>query len=637
MCRIVGIISFKEQTINLTETGNAMRDVLAYGGPDDYGNFYGDSIYLGHRRLSIIDVSEAGHQPMCFNDWVIAFNGEIYNYKEVASELEKLGYTFTSNSDTEVILKAFDCWSYSCVDHFRGMFAFALWNKQSAKLLLCRDRVGVKPLYWYYKDSTFLFASELKAMRQHAHFDSEIDDNAVSLFLQTGYIPSPYSIYKYAKKLEPGSFLEIDGNGEISSWKYWDVNNISVDTQNKLSEAEVIAKGEQLITESCKLRMVADVPVGVFLSGGIDSSLVSAVLQKNNTRQIKTFTIGFDDKKYDESVYAKKVADRLGTDHTEYKCTEGDFLEIIEKLPYMYDEPFGDSSAIPTHLVAAMAKKQVTVALSADGGDEVFAGYDRYRLTNNVYHKLQYLPPFLKKAIANNIVKFDPKIIESLSERFLFNKLRGLEWRIPKFANVLLADSPFDFYEKSMSNIPLSLLAKLHNANQPSLFSSKIQLNKNSFYSLLGKADITTYLEGDILTKVDRATMHVALEGREPLLDHKIIEFGLSLPDYYKVRNNKGKWLLREILSRYLPAQLIDRPKQGFAIPVKQWLQNNLKEYINDMTDDKGFLELFKFDQSTLKEIVASFYLPNRTTINPYFMWSLYSLYRWYLTWMKNS
>lgn len=635
MCRIAGIFSSQLFINDLEETGNKMRDALAYGGPDDFGSYTDDQIYLGHRRLSIIDISSAGHQPMYFKDWVIVYNGEIYNYKEVAAELVKVGYSFDSHSDTEVILKAFDYWSYACVERFRGMFAFALWNKKSKKLLLCRDRVGVKPLYWYNKDSTFLFASELKSMRQFPSFDTEIDDNAVSLLLQTGYIPSPYSIYKHAKKLQPGSFLEIDINGNINTWTYWDVNKIPVDKELTITEPEIVKKAEQLITESCQLRMVADVPVGVFLSGGIDSSLVSAVLQKNNTQQIKTFTIGFEDKKYDESVYAKKVAEHLGTDHTEYKCTETDFLNIIEKLPYMYDEPFGDSSAIPTHLVSAMAKKQVTVALSADGGDEVFAGYDRYRLTNKVYKKIQYIPFPIKKIIARGIVKIDPKKLEILSEVFFANKLRGLEWRLPKFANVLLADSPFDFYEKSMSNIPLSLLSKLHLAKQQSLFNSKVILDENNFYSLLGKADITTYLEGDILTKVDRATMNVALEGREPLLDHKIIEFGLSLPDHYKVRNNRGKWILREILHQYIPAELIDRPKQGFAIPVKEWLQNNLKEYINEMTNDQAFLSLLKLDQNILKQIVSAFYVPGKATINPYFMWSLYSLYRWYLTWIK--
>ncbi|MEO8885788.1 MAG: asparagine synthase (glutamine-hydrolyzing) [Mucilaginibacter sp.] len=637
MCRIVGIFSSNTPVSKLLDIGDVMRDELAYGGPDDKGNYTDDGLYLGHRRLSIIDVSKGGHQPMQFNEWVITFNGEIYNYKEIAAQLEERGYTFVSNSDTEVILKAFDCWSYACIEKFRGMFAFALWNKHAKKMLLCRDRVGVKPLFWYKDDDVFLFSSELKAMRKYPSFNTEIDDEAVSLFLQTGYIPQTHCIYKYARKLQPGSFLEIDETGNFKTWKYWDVNDITVDNYTNFSEEELIQKTEELVTESCRLRMVADVPVGVFLSGGIDSSLITTVLQKANSSQIKTYTIGFEDAIYDESVQAKKVADYLGTDHYEYKCTEADFLDVIEELPYMYDEPFGDSSAIPTHLVSKMARQQVTVALSADGGDEVFGGYDRYLLTYKVYSKLRFLPAYLKKGIAATIQKLDAEKIAKLSGSLLFNQLRGLEWRLPKFANVLQATGLFDFYSKSSSNIPLSLLAQLHSASQVPLFVGGEKYADNGFYSLLGKADIATYLEGDILTKVDRATMQVALEGREPLLDHKIIEFGLSLPDHYKIRANKGKWILRQVLYKHLPAEFIDRPKQGFAIPVKKWLHQNLKSYIDGMIHDQAFLKLFKFDQIVLQQIVRSFNEKKNNTVNPYFIWSMYSLYCWYLTWMKNS
>lgn len=629
MCRIVGIYASQKILAELNGIGDLMRDELAYGGPDDYGKFTDDGLYLGHRRLSIIDVSSRGHQPMQFKEWVITFNGEIYNYKEIAVELQGLGYDFTSNSDTEVILKAFDCWSYACVEKFRGMFAFAVWNQRSKKLLLCRDRVGVKPLFWYKHEGVFLFSSELKAMRKYPAFNVEIDDSAVSLFLQTGYIPGTHTIYKYACKVQPGSFLEVDEDGSCKTWKYWDVNTIAQKDYGDLSTPELIQKTEDLLAESCRLRMVADVPVGVFLSGGIDSSLVTALLQKNQASTIKTFTIGFEDKAFDESVHARNVADYLGTDHYEYQCTEADFLTVIKKLPYLYDEPFGDSSAIPTYLVAAMARQQVTVALSADGGDEVFGGYDRYLLAHTVYHKLQYLPSYLKKQLAAAILRLDAKKLAKLP-------FRGLEWRIPKMANVMQASSLFDFYGKSSSNIPLSLLAKLHRADQPALFGGDEVPLKNGFYALLGKADIATYLESDILTKVDRATMHVALEGREPLLDHKIIEFGLSLPDEYKFKRGRGKWLLRQVLYQHLPAELIDRPKQGFAIPVKKWLQNNLKSYLAEMVDDTAFLKLFKLDPLTLKQITHTFFEDKKSTVNPAFMWSMYCLYSWYLTWMKS-
>lgn len=614
--------------------GRQMRDVLAYGGPDDAGEFTSDGVYLGHRRLAIIDVSAAGHQPMHFNDWVIVFNGEIYNHAEIAAELEQAGYQFNSHSDTEVILKAFDLWSYRAVDKFRGMFAFALWHKVTKKLIICRDRVGVKPLYWYKKDDVFLFGSELKALRQYPGFDTEIDHQAVSLFLQTGYISSPYSIYKHAKKLTPGSFLEVDATGEIKTWKYWDVTTINTDYTDVADEA-VIQKAEAIITESCRLRMVADVPVGVFLSGGIDSSLVTAVLQKNNAQKIKTFTIGFEDAEYDESVHAKAVSKFLGTDHHEYKCSERDFLEVIDKLPDMYDEPFGDSSAIPTHLVAKMAREQVTVALSADGGDEVFAGYDRYQITKNTYKKINRLPLLLRKLAAGGILKTNPKYIGKVFKGLRINS-RGLEWRLPKLANVLTADTVVDFYEKSMSNVSLTLLNQLHTVPHQQLFDEgfAIEEEKDNLFSLLGKADVMTYLEGDILTKVDRATMQVALEGREPLLDHKIIEFGLALPDHFKIRNGKGKWVLRELLYKYVPAELVDRPKQGFGIPIKAWLKNNLKDYMLQIIDDEKFIETFRFDNKRLTNVIYTFYNSDRPSTNPYFVWSLYNLYKWYIKWM---
>ncbi len=636
MCRIVGIYSLKNNaSVDFSEIGHNMRDVVAYGGPDDAGDYVDEQVYLGHRRLAIIDITSNGHQPMHFDDLVITFNGEVFNYKEIASELKTLGYTFSSGSDTEVILKAFDCWSYAAVERFRGMFAFAIWNKKTKKLLLCRDRVGIKPLYWYFKNDVFLFASELKSMREYPSFDTTIDHNAVSLFLQTGYIRAPFSIYENARKLEPGSFLEIDAEGEVKKWKYWDVNNIENIPRSAVIDDNFLQQAEELISESCKLRMIADVPVGVFLSGGIDSTLVTALLQKDSSQQIKTFTIGFDDPRYNESVHAKKIADYLQTDHHEYICTESDFLKVIEKLPEMYDEPFGDSSAIPTHIVSEMARKHVTVALSADGGDEIFAGYDRYRVVADVYHKIKHLPMPVRRFVASLIKKLNPEKIHTLLT-FLKVNPRGLESRLPKFANMLTADGLSEFYGKSISTIPISVLSRLHLTPCQNLFETGFSSAENSEFllSMLGKADVASYLEGDILTKVDRATMQTALEGREPLLDHKLIEFGLSLPNNYKVRDNQSKWVLREVLYKHVPRELVDRPKQGFSIPIKQWLQTNLKDYLYQMAEDKGFITMFKFDDKVLRDIVAEFFLPDRATINPYFIWSMYSLYRWYLRWM---
>lgn len=637
MCRIVGIFKYNSVVQVSFETLQKMRDSLAYGGPDDTGEYMDETagLFLGHRRLSIIDISAAGHQPMISGKWVICYNGEVYNFKEIARELSSKGYHFSTHSDTEVIINSFDCWGHDAVKKFRGMFAFALWNTQTKTLLLCRDRVGVKPIYYYSKDGVFLFTSELKAFRQYPQFDSTINQEAVSLYLQTGYIRSPFSIYKYAHKLEPGHFLEVDQNGTIKKWAYWNVNEISTDSNilNNNQEA-IIDRTEELLAESCKLRMVADVSVGVFLSGGIDSSLVTALLQKNNTQKIKSFTIGFENAGFDESVHAKKIADYLGTDHQQHICVEADFLGVIPWLADMYDEPFGDSSSIPTHLVAAMARKQVTVALSADGGDEVFGGYTRYQLVNKYYQLLNKIPIPLRKTIAG-ILSNTPTSAWHLLLPLIRKKsmLPSLEWRLPKLTNVLAASTSMDMYERGFVNIPKQLLEQLHSAEHPSIFTSVAHGKSEGLLNILAKTDIQSYLEGDILTKVDRATMQVALEGREPLLDHKIIEFGLSLPDEYKIRNGETKWVLRQVLNKHIPKELWDRPKQGFGIPVKHWLTDLLTNELIKMANDALFHERFHLNGTFLHTLIKNFLDKNSLTINPHFMWSLFMLYKWHERW----
>jgi asparagine synthase (glutamine-hydrolysing) len=638
MCRITGILNFgRSDGQELEKLCAAMRDTMAYGGPDDFGNYKDETgkVFLGHRRLSIIDVSADGHQPMFYNEWVVVFNGEIYNYKEIQQELGLLGCTFSSGSDTEVLLKAFDKWGYDAVQRFRGMFAFALWNTKTNKLLLCRDRVGVKPLYWYKKDGIFLFGSELKSLRKYPQFDTTINKEAVSLFLQTGYIKSPSSIFKHAYKVEPGGFLEIDMEGNIKQWKYWDVNNIKP-REDFLTDESVLTQAEDLLLGSSEYRMVADVPVGIFLSGGVDSSLVTALLQKNASRPLKTFTIGFHDKHFDESGHAKKVAEHLGTDHYELICTQENFRDIIPQLPDMYDEPFGDSSAIPTHLVSGLAREQVTVALSADGGDEVFTGYIRYSAIKDYYNKIKYLPLGTRKLLSKALLSLDYKTIEKIFSRIgLSYNFRGLEWRLPKFCNALTASDELDFFELSSLYIQPNQLKDLLDAPRSNIFVfDRNNIEKDYLFSSLGKIDIGSYLEGDILTKVDRASMAVALEGREPLLDHKLIEFGLSLPDKYKIRNKQTKWILRNILYKYVPKELIERPKQGFAIPIKEWLQTELKHILVELSEDKKFCELFSFNHSELKKIISTFLSPSNTSINPHFIWFLYSLYTWYKRWI---
>lgn len=633
MCRINGIFRFSPGTdIDLESEGLRLRDLMRHGGPDDAGHYFNaeNQVFLGHRRLSILDLSEAGHQPMDFEDYTIVYNGEIYNFCEIKNDLSLLGYTFATGTDTEVILKAFDKWGYECVNLFRGMFAFAIWDKKNKKLIVCRDRVGVKPMHYYCKDGIFIFASEIKSVSSFPNLDLTIDQHSVSLFLQVGYIKSPNSIFKNIKKLNPGHFLEIDKNGDCKTWSYWDVANIQY-MATELRDEEILERTENLLQESCSLRMVSDVPVGVFLSGGIDSSLVTALLSKDSTTRLKTFTIGFDDPAFDESSHAQAVSKHFGTDHTEMICSENDFLNTLDSYYEMYDEPFGDSSGIPTFLVSSLARQKVTVSLSADGGDEVFGGYDRYHSVSSMYDKIHKFPLGLRKLLAGQIstmsVSRFKAVLKILAKDFDAN---GLDWRIPKLLNGLKADSRFDFYRKTSMCIDGDELSRLHRCRTTDIFDAESMYFNNEFiFSSLGKVDVKSYLEGDILTKVDRATMKVALEGREPLLDHKLVEFGLSLPDHFKSRNGKNKWLLREILYRHIPREIVDRPKRGFAIPLKEWLQLHLVNSLDEMCNDSIFHEKFMLNPIVLKSILNRFISGKGAHVNPHFIWHLHVLYKW--------
>jgi asparagine synthase (glutamine-hydrolysing) len=510
------------------------------------------------------------------------------------------------------------------------MFAFAIWDKKNKKLIVCRDRVGVKPLHYYCKDGIFIFASEIKSVSSFPNLDLTIDQHSVSSFLQVGYIKSPSSIFKNIKKLNPGHFLEIDKNGDCKTWSYWDAANIQY-MATDLRDEEILERTENLLQESCSLRMVSDVPVGVFLSGGIDSSLVTALLSKDSTTRLKTFTIGFDDPAFDESSHAQAVSKHFGTDHTEMRCTANDFLNTLDSYYEMYDEPFGDSSGIPTFLVSKLAREKVTVSLSADGGDEIFGGYDRYSSVSSIYGKLRFIPLPLRKMLGEALSSMSISQIDSLISTFFKGyDTNGLDWRIPKLVNGLKASSQVDFYGNTSSTIDAVKLGKLHQYDASDIYFPEKELFNDQFiFSSLGKIDVKSYLEGDILTKVDRATMKVALEGREPLLDHTLVEFGLSLPDKFKSRNGKNKWLLREILYKYIPKEIVDRPKRGFSIPVKKWLQSHLSSSLLDMSNDRYFHEKFMLDSEELKSIISGFLNGTGKHVNPHFIWHLHVLYKW--------
>jgi asparagine synthase (glutamine-hydrolysing) len=641
MCRIVGFWDFNYKgEYNIKQVISSMRDTMTYGGPDDAGFFIDETcnLAMGHRRLSIIDLSQTGHQPMVFENFIIVYNGEIYNFSDIKKELIKEGYSFYSDSDTEVILKAFQKWSFKAVDKFRGMFAFAIWDKNDKKLLLCRDRVGVKPMYYYYKDGLFMFSSELKSFHKHPKFKKKINIQSLSLFLQYGYITAPYSIFEYTNKLEPGNFLIIDKNKETKKLKYWDMDFYlrkglkDKEIWLKESEDNIARDLEKILTESFKLRLVSDVPVGIFLSGGIDSTLVTTLLQKNVGYQLKTFTIGFNEKNYNEAEYAKKISNYLGTNHTELYCTPKDAFNVIPKLPEIYDEPFGDSSAIPTYLVSKLAKNQVKVALSADGGDEQFYGYTRYWIVRNLTTMLSLMP--LRNIISKILQQINPEVATNIYLRLkpIMPKWNNFRDKYIKLRQILQVKNIQEVYDSSNKYFLEDDLIKLGISNFLASQRFKIQSNDIDNINYMMYYDIMTYLPDDILTKVDRATMSVALEGREPFLDHKILEYSLQMPIGLKYRNGMSKYIIRKILYKHIPKELIDRPKMGFGVPIYEWFKNELKELYLEYLSNYKIKQTGLFDYKEV-DILLQNYLNNKN-INHNKLWFLFIFQIWSEKWM---
>jgi asparagine synthase (glutamine-hydrolysing) len=636
MCRIVGLIdNQKYGGLNNSdkEILSAMRDAMSKGGPDGAGIYIDRNLGLGHRRLAIIDLSDAGIQPLQFDNWIISFNGEIYNYEEVKKELLSAGYVFSTGTDTEVIVKSIDCWGPHAVNKFHGMFAFALWNKQTETLLLCRDRLGVKPLYWYLKDGLLMFASEVKAFHQHPDFDKKIDIDAVPHYLQKGYIHPSRSIFAYVKQVKPGTFLRVDKGLVISEERYWSIEEsyAAAKTDNR-SEDEITEELEKVLSESFKFRMVSDVPVGIFLSGGIDSSLVAALLQKDAAIPIQTFTIGFEDAAFDESEVAERVAAVLGTNHKTYYCSEEDFKEIIPLLPTIYDEPFGDSSAIPTIIVSRMARQKVKVVLSGDGGDELFGGYSKYHFSTYSPYILS-TPLFIRNLVYKLSYKISPQNIESFARKIGINSYSQIGNKYHKFRQTLLAGSVDDLFEISSSYLSKEELSQLTN-KPPAKDYAKKSIDSDRMITYLGMKDMHSYLPGDILTKVDRASMSVGLEAREPFLDQHVIEFSMTIPDIFKYdKKGKGKYLLKRILKKYLPAEIIDRPKQGFSIPTEQWMKSILLDNILAIKSDSDFFQKFNLNKAVCNSFIDSFF-NNKNRINPQEIWFIYCLFQWYKKWL---
>lgn len=632
MCGIAGFIDFSSNSSQ--PVLEQMTHSLEHRGPDGFGtDFQQTSSYqlgLGHRRLAILELSELGKQPMIWKDYHIVFNGEIYNFKEIKSELELLGHRFESESDTEMILHAYAEWGTSCLHKFIGMFAFVLIDQRKQEIFIARDRAGVKPLFLYQKDDLFLFASELKAFHQHPQFEKKLNIAAVQAFLHYGSVPTPHCIFEHCSKLRPGHFIHSSlTNFTPTETVYWNVYDSYNKPKLDLSIEEAKSQTEKLLLSACEYRMVADVPVGVFLSGGYDSACVTTLLQKNRTQALKTFTISVPDIGLNEAPYAKAVADFLGTEHTETTCSANEAIEIIAQLPHYYDEPFADSSAIPTTLVSKIAKQHVTVALSADGGDEVFAGYNRYEMILKYGEKLQKIPTWAKKGTAQVMELIPADRIPILRNKYNFaqryEKTKSI-LHTTNDQNILLSLSQL-FTKKQVSRLFKTPYQPLE-----TYFDSK-ELTNYSSLSYAQAIDYQTYLLDDILQKVDRASMSVSLESREPLLDHRIIEFVAQLPDEYKFRNGSKKWLLKEIVHQTIPKELMERPKMGFAIPIENWLQNELRETLENYLSIEKLNEISFFEVDEIISLKNSF-LKGKKEFGVK-IWYLLSFMMWYEKWGK--
>ena len=600
MCSILGYynsrLSFKEcEDINLS---------LSHRGPDNSSlkeyRFKQTNLYFGHNRLAIQDLDQKANQPMEIERYVMVFNGEIYNHMEIR---EKLSYKeFKTHSDTETILIAFNEFGIEkALSMFIGMFAISLFDKEEDKLYLIRDRVGIKPVYWTFQNNEFVFASELKGFAEH--LKDKKNDKALVQFMSFGYIPNDNSYYENVYKLKAGHYLIFDGEN-IYINKYWELPT----KKNEINYSEALEETEKLIRSSIKYRLLSDVEVGSFLSGGVDSSLVSAIMQQESDTNIKTFSIGFEDKKYDESIYAKEVAKHLKSEHHEYHFKQQDVLKLIDKLDTHFDEPFGDASSLPMMILSEMTKEHVTVALSGDGGDELFTGYDRYFLTENYYNKFSKIPK-LGRNILSFIFKYSTidkleKIsypLRNLNQENLYSVLNTSvkPWELDS-----LFDKEFlySIYSKEASFLELQEIdMQFKNINDFSRF------------------DFYRYLSDDILTKVDRATMAYSLEARVPLLDHRIVEFAYSLPVELKLRNGK-KSILKDILYKYVPKELIDRPKKGFSVPLQHWFRDELKDVLYDKIESLDE----RFNKQYIRKLANLHVYKNRNY--EYILWNILRL-----------
>ncbi len=650
MCGFTGFIEIPRRSSldQQQDTIGRMTDTLGHRGPDDRGVWVDEpaGVALGHRRLSILDLTAEGHQPMfspC-GRFVLAYNGEIYNYLHIRQALEgespELAASWRGHSDTEVWLAAFAHWGVApTLKRSVGMFAFALWDRREQRLYLGRDRLGEKPLYYGWSGKTFLFGSELKALRAHPGWQGEIDRRALALMLRYSYIPSPYSIYQGISKLLPGTLLTFDlrtPNQLNDPEPYWSMREVAesgVTAPFRGSGDNAALELEHLLADAIRGQMIADVPLGAFLSGGVDSSTVVALMQAQSSLPVRTFTIGFHEEDYNEAQEAKAVARHLGTDHTELYLTPGETMAAIPALPQLYDEPFADSSQIPTYLLARLTRQHVTVSLSGDGGDELFAGYTRYFWGRNIWNKIGWMPPALRHYLSKACTVLSPHAWDRLFQGLgpvLPAKIqqRNPADKLQKLAEVLSFESPEVLYHGLVSHWkdPGSLVLGAH--EPATRLTDRSQWARlPDFTQRMMFFDAVTYLPDDILVKVDRASMGVSLESRVPLLDHRVVEFAWRLPLSLKIRRNQGKWLLRQVLYKYVPRQLIERPKMGFGIPIDVWLRRPLRDWAENLLDEKRLQQEGFFNPAPIRQKWAEHLSGKRNW--QYYLWDVLMFQAW--------
>ncbi len=645
MCGIAGFWDLRTSATadSLRSKALRMADTLRHRGPDDSGVWLDEAagIALSHRRLSVVDLSPHGHQPMssASGRYVIVYNGEIYNFPALRSELKRLGHAFRGHSDTEVVLASITEWGLQqALLRFNGMFAFGLWDREQRRLYLARDRFGEKPLYYGWIGSEFVFGSELKAVRAHPLFRNIIDRNALALYVRYGYVPAPHCIYEHVQQLPPGSWLQLATEPTCSAktetyWSVMDVARESMQRGFRGSDMDAAQELETLLEDAVRLRLVADVPLGAFLSGGMDSSTVVALMQRQSSRPVKTFTVGFQEAPYNEAEDAKKVASHLGTDHAELYVSPTDAMDVIPRLPILYDEPFADSSQIPTFLISSFARRYVTVSLSGDGGDELLAGYNRYVAASGFTRSLLLSPAFLRRAVGKGLHGISPKawdIAAGLLGTFskTLARQRHVGNKLHRMARALVSGER-DTYMALMSvwDSPHDVVLGAPGSREATSMT-RVAGDHLSETQVMMLRDAATYLPDDILVKVDRASMGVSLETRVPFLDPRVAEFCWALPMSMKVRRGARKWLLLKVLGRHVPRSLINRPKTGFAVPIGSWLRGPLRAWAEELLDETTLHSQGLLDPRVIRAAWAT-HLSGREDLQDR-LWSILMFQSWF-------